>query len=173
MAGHLLCPPARVPMLDTGARLSNLHSQHCPVKFLQRLQSDLSLQRKANKSEIQRGAQFCAPQCGWEGSSLINLQVIKKNQLINVILVQRLVLLRKFGVQADGGQEGQPSGTCLSDPRGGTFCGHGQFLASQITQGQQHSICQRLKVQLVLKPASVFLPSFTTLKFLPNLIQFP
>lgn len=44
------------------------------------------------------------------------------------------------------------------------------FLASQITQGQQHSICQQLKVQPVLKPASVFLPSFTTLMFLPNLI---
>lgn len=53
--------PASVPTLDTGARLSNLHSQHCPVKFLQRLELDLSLQRKANKSEIQRGPSSALP----------------------------------------------------------------------------------------------------------------
>lgn len=53
--------PARVPMPDTGARLSNLHSQHHPVKFLQRLELDLSLQRKANKSEIQRGPSSALP----------------------------------------------------------------------------------------------------------------
>lgn len=44
------------PATFTGTRLSNLRNHCCPVKkCLLRLDLDLSLQREANKSEIQRG----------------------------------------------------------------------------------------------------------------------
>lgn len=76
----------------------------------------------------------------------------------------------KSGIQIYSGQGGQPSSTCLSDPRGRKL-GQGPIPGIPNHPGVR---CIRFanspEVRPVLKPAFVPLPSFTILVFLLNLI---